>query len=375
MVRTFDELSSIDVGFRGENVLSMAVSLPTTTYSTAQDIVGFHREAMRRIEEIPGVERASAVRILPLASQIGDWTLRIEDYAPPPDLPQNGDWQFAAPGYFNLMGIPVVRGRVFDWQDDEANTVVAVVNEAFVRHFWPGGEDPTGKRFRMGGGNSQRPYVTIVGVVGDVTHNGLTAEIKRKFYIPLAQWNLASGNLPTSLRLVVKASRDPVSLARPVRNVIRELDPALAVADIQTVDEIRSAAVAQPRFTVVLMGTFSLAAILLALVGIYGVISYGVTQRTQEIGIRMALGAEQESVVGMMVKRGLTMTVVGLAVGLAAAFGLTRFLSSLLYGVSPQDLPTFATVAVGFGLVALAATYLPSRRAARVDPAHALKYD
>ncbi len=373
MVKTFEELSSIDVGFQGENLLTMAVSLPGTTYPTAQDAVNFHREAMRKMEEIPGVQMATAVRILPLDSQIGDWGLAVEGYVPAQNEGVNGDWQFAAPGYFEAMGIPMNQGRPFEWTDDENAALVGVVNEAFVRRYWPN-ENPIGKRFRMRVAG-QVPWVNVVGVVGDVTHNGLTAEIKRKFYIPLAQWESASGGRPTSVRFVVKTAGDALALTAPVRNVIRQMDPSLAIAQVRTVDEIKSAAVAQPRFTVVLMGTFSLVAILLALVGIYGVISYGVSLRTQEIGIRMALGAEPEQVVSLMVKRGITMVLAGLGIGVVAALGLTRFIESLLYNVDAQDPVIFGSVGVGFAVVGWLATYIPARRAAGVNPIQALRSD
>jgi len=372
MVRTFEELSSIDVGFEGDNLLTMAVSLPGTTYASSQDAVSFHREAIRQMEEIPGVQSATAVRILPLDSQIGDWGLAVEGYVPAPNEGVNGDWQFAAPGYFEAMGIPMVQGRDFEWSDDEAGMLAGIVNEAFVRRYWPN-ENPIGKRFRMSSGGATT-WIGVVGVVGDVAHNGLTAEIKRKFYIPLAQWSTASGgNRPNSVRFVVKASGDGRALTAPVRNVIRGMDPSLAIAQVQTVDDIKSHAVAQPRFTVVLMGTFSLVAILLALVGIYAVISYGVSQRTQEIGLRMALGAERSEVVGLMLKRGLTMVLVGLGIGVVAALGMTRLIESLLYNVDAQDPVTFASVAIGFAAIAWLATYIPSRRAAGVDPLQALR--
>jgi len=375
MVRTFGELSRIDTGFEGDNLLTLAVSLPTTNYPDVGSALAFHNEAMRQMEEVPGVRIATAARILPLASQIGDWGLRIENYVPLENLPLNGDWQFAAPGYFGAMGIPLFQGRPIEVGDHETALPVAVVNEAFVRHFWPNGENPIGQRFRMGGDQSTRAWVSIVGVVGDVTHNGLTAEIKRKFYIPLAQWHQASGNLPTSLHYVVKGGGDAAALTGPIREVIRRLDPSLAVAEVQTVQEIVSGAVAQPRFTVVLMAAFSGIAVLLALVGIYGVISYGVSQRTQEIGVRMALGAEREQVVNLMLRKGITMVGVGLGIGVLAALVMTRFLGALLYNVSAQDPMTFVAVLLGFAVVAGLATYIPSRRAAGVDPIRALRSD
>ncbi len=375
MVRTFEKLSAIDLGFDGAGVVTLAVSLPTTTYGSAEEMVTFHDEAMRRMAEVPGIQATSAVRLLPLASQIGDWGIRIENYVRPEGLPMNGDWQFAAPDYFEIMGIPMVRGRSFESMDDAQGVGVAIVNEAWVRHFFPNGEDPIGRRMAMRTGQDEPSWLTIVGVAGDVRHNGVTAEIKRKFYVPLAQWNLASGNLPTSARYVVQTAGDPTAMVAPLRGVVRDLDPTLAVAEVQTVDDIRSSALAQPRFTVVLMGAFSLVAVLLAMIGIYGVISYGVSQRTREIGLRVALGAERGQVVGLMLRQGLAMVGVGLGVGVAVALGITRFVESLLYEVDAQDPLTFLGVGLGFGFVALVATWLPSRRAAGVDPIHALKAD
>lgn len=372
MVRTFNQLSSIDLGFKGESLLTMAVSLPSASYPTAQDAVNFHREAMRQIEELPGVQAATAIRILPLDSQIGDWGVFVENYVPAQNESVNGDWQFAAPGYFDAMGISVLQGREFEWTDDNSGQLVGMVNETFVRRYWPQ-EDPIGKRFAMNVGNAPE-WMTVVGVVADVAHNGITAEIKRKFYVPLAQWEMAtSGNSPSSLRYVVKTTGDTRALTGPVRDVIRRMDPSLAVARVQTVDDIKSSAVAQPRFTVVLMGAFSLVAIVLALIGIYGVISYGVGQRTQEIGIRMALGADRGEVVSLMLHRGLVMVGVGLGLGIVVAFGMTRFIESLLYNVDAQDPLTFGSVALGFAAMAWLATYIPSRRAAGVNPITALR--
>jgi putative ABC transport system permease protein len=374
MVRTFDQLSKIDVGFRGDGLLTMAVNLPSATYPTAQDAVNFHRETLRRIEELPGVTITTAVRLLPLDSSIGDWGVTVEGYVPSTNEGVNGDWQFAAPGYFQAMGIPLMRGREFEWTDDESGRLTAVVNEEFARRYWPD-QDPIGKRFFMNTG-TPNIWLTVVGVAGNVAHNGLTAEIKRKFYVPLSQWAVASdGQAPRSLRYVIKTVGDTRTLTGPVRNIIRQMDPSLAVAQLQTVGDIKSAAVAQPRFTVVLMGAFSLIAIVLSMIGIYGVISYGVGQRRQEIGIRMALGAERGEVVSLMLKRGLTMVGVGLALGLGAALLLSRFIESLLYNVDAQDPLTFLAVVVGFAAVALVASYIPSRRAAGVSPITALKAD
>lgn len=369
MVRTFGELTSIEPGFDGERTLTLAVSLPTTRYPDPAASTAFYRETLQEVSELPGVRSVGAIRSLPLAAQIGDWGLDVEGYDESVNPRANGDWQIAAPGYFEAMGIPLVRGRTLEWSDEADGLAVAVVNEEFVRRYWPDVE-PLGRTFVMSGST-----VTVVGVVGDVRHNGLTEVIKQKFYIPVAQWGLVTRGNPTSLRLVVATAGDPTEIAGAVREVVRQRDPSLAVAEVRTIDDVLQAAVAQPRFMVVLMGAFSAIALVLALVGVYGVIAYGVGKRTQEIGVRMALGAMHEEVVGLMVRKGATMIGVGLLAGTALAFGLSRYVESLLYGVSPTDPATFGVVLLGFAAVGWAATYLPSRRAARVDPIQALKSD
>jgi putative ABC transport system permease protein len=367
MARTFDGLTSIEPGFDAEHTLTLAVSLPTTRYPDGGASTAFYREAIRLVEELPGVTSVGAIRSLPLGSQIGDWGLDVEGYDETVNPRAAGDWQIAAPEYFSTIGIPLNSGRDFDWNDDAQSVPVGIVNEAFVRRYWPN-EAPLGRTFVMSG-----TTVTVVGVAGDVTHNGLTAEIKPKFYIPVAQWELVTQGNPTGMRLVIQSAADPVGLITPVRDVIRGMDPSLAVAEVRTVDDVLGAAVAQPRFMVVLMGAFSAIALILAIVGIYGVVSYGVGKRTQEIGLRMALGAVQEDVVGLMVRKGAGMIVVGLVTGLGLAFVLSRYLETLLYGVSATDPVTFGLVGVGFAAVAGLATWIPSRRAARIDPIRALK--
>jgi putative ABC transport system permease protein len=266
------------------------------------------------------------------------------------------------------MGVPLVGGRAFTWADDASAPPVAMVDEAFVRRFWPD-QDPIGRRFRMSDG----PWATVVGVVGDVRHGARTDELLATFYVPVAQWEAMTGGNPTSLRLVVATAVAEGDVVQPIRDAVRELDASLALAEVRTVDDLVTASVAQPRFTVVLMGVFSGIALLLALVGIYGVIAYGVGQRRREIGVRMALGAMQDQVVGLMLRRGAAMVGVGLAAGAALAVVFARLLESLLYGIEPTDPLTFVGVIGAVTLVAAAAIWLPARRAARIDPLQALK--
>lgn len=367
MVRTFGALTSIEPGFGAENTLTLAISLPTTRYPDPASATTFYRELLQDLEALPGVRSAASIRALPIASPIGDWGLDVQGYDESVNPRAAGDWQIASPGYFGAIGIPLSSGRDFDWNDDAEGASVGIVNEAFVQRYWPT-ESPIGRTFTMG-----RIETTVVGVAGNVRHNGLTEEIKPKFYIPLAQWGSVSGGIPTSQRLVISAAEDPAGLVQPVRGVVRAKDPSLAVAEVFTIDEVLAAEVAQPRFVVVLMGAFSAIAVILSLIGIYGVVAYGVGRRTQEIGIRMALGAVQGEIVGLMVRKGTAMVLMGLAAGLALAFVLSRFLESLLYGVSATDPATFAAVCIGFAGVAWVATWVPARRAARIDPIRALK--
>jgi predicted permease len=373
MFRSLGAYTTIDTGFTAEDALTLKVALPGGIYSSPDAASGFHAEALRRISETPGVLRAAGARILPLASQIGDWGVRIEGYAAPPDFPTNGDWQYATPGYFEAMGIPLVRGRTFEAGDDAAAAGALVVNEAFVRHFWPEGDvDPIGRRVQLGGGGDV-PFMTIVGVVGDVTHNGLTAEIKRKFYVPVAQWGIATTNAPNTLRYVVTTAGDPMALLEPVRAIIRDLDPTLAVAEVRTLDQIRGSAVAQPRFVAAVSAIFAGIALLLSLVGIYGVVSYGVSQRVREFGVRMALGAEQGRVISLTLRRHVPTVAFGLTLGFALSFALTRYVESLLFGVGPFDPLTYAAVVTTFLGVATMGALMPAIRASRVDPARVLR--
>ncbi len=368
MARTFGELTSIDPGFASDDVLTVAVSLPTTRYADGQASTAFWRESLRRIAEAPGVRSAAAIRSLPLDGPIGDWGLDIEGYDESVLPRASGDWQIAAPGYFETLDIPFVQGRDFTWADDAESPLAVIVNETLADHYWPG-EDAVGERIRVGEG----PWGSVVGVVGNVRHNGLTADILPKFYVPVAQWSLATGGNPTSMRVVVTSMGSPGDLVEPIRSVVRDLDPGLAIAEVQTLDDVLGATVSQPRLLAVLMAVFGGVALVLALVGVYGVISYAVATRTREIGVRMALGAVQREVVGLMLRRGAAMVGVGLAVGMTLALALGGYVESLLYGVGPNDPLTFGAVLLGFTAVAGAATWVPSRRAARVDPVRALR--
>jgi predicted permease len=246
-----------------------------------------------------------------------------------------------------------------------------LINEEMVRRYWSG-RDPIGGRFKIGG-DPKRPWVTVVGVVADVRHNGITGVIKEKFYIPHTQWDKSVGNPIRSMSLVVKTDGDPLQVIGPIRQEIRALDPALPIAEVRTMEEIVGATLSTPRFTGALLGLFAVLALSLSAVGIYGVLSYIVSRRTREIGIRLAIGARPGQVLAMVLRNGLALSFSGIALGVAAAAAATRLMMSLLHGVTPWDPATFAAVTAMLSSVALLASLVPAWRATRVDPVTALK--
>ncbi len=341
MIRTFVRLLAVDPGFHPERVLTMRITAPSASYPESADVVAFYDELLRRIREMPQVSAAGAARILPLASTMGDSGLRVDGYEPGPNESTQADWQWATPGYFEVMGIPLLEGRTFQPGDNVDGEDVIIVNQALARRYF-GDRSPLGGRISVFDGRlnsaDHRDWATVVGVVGDLRHNGLTADVNERFYRPHAQ--VASSMRSMTLTIQARTG-DPADLVQPVRKVIAELDPRMPVSQVQTMDDVLSASVAQPRFAMLLLAVFSGVALTLALVGIYGVLAYAVSQRTPEIGIRMALGADRGRVVGMVVRQGMGMALVGVAGGVVAAAGLTRFMQGMLYGVTaagPRDL-------------------------------------
>lgn len=365
-IRTFVNLLEVDPGFGAEDVLTFRVTAPAGSYPDTEDVVGFYGELLRRLEAIPGVREAGGARLLPLVSTMGDAGVNVDGYAPGPNEATQAEWQFATPGYPEIMGIPLRAGRTFNEGDIEGNQEVIIINESLARRYY-GNRDPLGTTISV----FQEP-ATVVGVVGDVAHNGLTGSVRERFYRPHAQIN---GFAQRSLTVTLATETDPRAMIAPARQVLREIDPSMPMAQVRTLDEVMATSVAQPRFAMVLLGSFATIALLLAVVGIYGVISYAVSRRTQEIGIRMALGAESGQVVGLMVRQGMAMAVIGVLVGTGFALALTRFMQGMLYGVAAQDAVTFTLVPALFALVALAACWVPAARASRVDPATALRYE
>jgi len=366
MMKSFVRLLEVNPGFDPSHTLTLTLSLwgPKSADAPA---VAFFEQVLERVRALPGVESAGVVSQLPLGGNLDRYGVHVEGKSlPNPEEDPSADRYSITPGYLRAMRIPLLRGREFDARDVVSSPPVAVVNESMAREFWPG-EDPVGKRFRMG--DTKGPWKTVVGVVGDVLHKGLDAPHTIQVYLPNTQFT------DSLVILAVRTSNDPVSLAAAVRSEISSLDPQVPVSEVATMEEVVSLSVANQRFGTLLSLLFGAIALVLTAVGIYGVISYGVAQRTHEIGIRLALGATRGEVLSLLVGEAMKPALLGAALGLSAAIGLTRLLSRLLYDVKPTDPLVFSAVLLLLIAVALLASYIPARRATRVDPMVALRYE
>ena len=370
LTRSLVELNRVPLGYDTSNVLTAQVQLPPATYPAALDVVGFYAELNARLQQIPGVRSAGLVRILPLSRTIGNWSITLERRPYSAEENPHGDFQYATPGYFETMGVQPLRGRLISGSDTTDGQLAVVVNDTMARKYWPG-EDAIGKRFHFG--TLDQPWLTIVGIVPTVRHNAVIEEPRAEMYVPHAQVNRARAGTPRSMSIVMKTQSDPREFVARLRETVRAIDPNLPIADIQTLQDVEAKALAEPRLTTWLLGVFAILALVLATVGIYGTISLFVTDRTQEIGIRLALGAQRESILKMILSQGAMLAGIGIAVGVAAALALSRFLDNLVYGVTTTDPVTFAVVPLLLGGVALAASLTPAHRAARIDPVQSLK--
>jgi predicted permease len=368
LVRSFSKLLDNSPGFRPDHVLTMSVPLPFEGYSKATQVRQFYQQSIERIASLPGVKSVAASNDLPLESADNE-VLQVEGR---PDSAPGMTVTWALGDYFSTMGIPLIKGRFFTPEDHIGSQPVAVINEATAKLLWPGG-DALGKRLGHPFPNMMR---TVVGIVGDVNDGPLGSKPGPHFYLPyleLPDDYLVYGNLIIPMNLVVRTSTDPASLTSAVVAQIHSLDPQLPVANIHTMDQEMTSSVAAPKFNTFVLGLFAFLALFLAAIGIYGVLAYAVAQQTHEIGIRMALGAQRRDVMRLILVQGARLALVGIAIGLLAAFGLTRLMPSLLYDISASDPLTFAAVAIVLLAVALAACYIPARRAMRVDPMVALR--
>jgi putative ABC transport system permease protein len=372
-LRSLWALQQVSLGFEPRGVLTMRLALPEASYESNARVEAFYRELIDRVRRVPGVLAAGAVRSLPLANTIGDWGLDIEGYVETPGNNAKGDWQVSTDGAFEALGERLIAGRSFTAADRADAAQVAIVNEKMASLYWKDG-NPIGRRIRMGS-NGERPWVTVVGVVADLQHNGLGSMVKEKFYRPHAQFAQSTGFAIRNMTLVVKTPGDPMTLVGAIRHEIAAMDSSLPVAAIRPMTDVVDSAGSAPRFTGWLLGLFAALALTLAAIGIYGVLAYLVSQRTREIGIRIAVGAAPSSVLRLIIGRGLRLALQGVVIGLVAAFIGTRVMVALLYQVQPRDPLTFVAVPVVLSLVAMLASVIPALRAMRVDPINALRTD
>ena len=366
LMKSFARLQSVNPGFNPHNVLTMEISLPKLKYNNNEAAVQFTDEAHRRIAAIPGVRSAAFTTILPLSGTNSDSSFAIEGAPNGPNDPSpDEEYREVSPDYFRVLETPLLQGRFFTIADNATAPLVIIVNQTFAKKFWPN-ESAVGKRITFGNPRKDPKWVTIVGVVGDIRHLALDADPKPEMYVPWAQ------DPYTTAILAVRTAQDPRSVISSIRREVQAIDPAQPIANVRTLEEVTSDSIAPRRLAVVMLGVFAGIALLLASVGIYGVMSFLVVQRTHEIGVRMALGAQRKDVLGLVVGHALRLVLIGTAIGLLMAIFSSRALTALLYSVSALDKPTFALVTFVIGAVALAASYVPALRAMRSDPMVAL---
>jgi putative ABC transport system permease protein len=370
LIKTVLRITDVDKGFNSDGVLTMNIGLPGAKYPKPADWVRFYQQTTDRVAAIPGVQAVGITSVMPLTSNFDGRGLAVEDHPRPRGEELTVDLYVMTPGYLKAMEVPVLRGRPLNESDREKTDKVALINNTMAQTLWPE-QDPLGRRIRFAGddGSEAQQWRTIVGVVTDVSQYALDQKPPMQIYLPHAQF-------PTSFNtLVVKTTGDPKAIIGAVKNEILAVDKDQAVYSVATLDELLGESIVVRRFLMLLLLVFAAIALILAAIGIYGVMSFVVTQRTKEIGIRMALGAQTRDVLAMVLKNGIVLAVIGVAVGLVSAFALTRLLRSLLFGVTATDAATFAVVSLGLVAVVLCACYLPARRASKVDPLVALKYE
>jgi putative ABC transport system permease protein len=367
LVRSFNKLVNVNLGFDRENVLTARINLPRSTYAKPEQVKAFYDDLLQRVKALPGVESAGTINHTPFSGFGLIAYMGIEGY---PKIDQKTDPPVGigavSTEYFQTMKIPLLSGRYYDARDGADGQKVAIVNQAFAKRFSPN-SDPVGKRVGFGCGESEGLCRTVVGVVGNIHQEGITDEVTPEIYVPFAQSSM------NSMTLLVRTTSDPLAIARSVRGEVLAIDKNQPVYDVKTLAQRVNEAVGVSRSLMVLFAAFALLALVLGAVGIYGIVSYSVTQRTHEIGIRMALGARAANVLSLIMKNGLTLVLAGIVIGVGSAIGLTRFLATLLFGVEPTDGVTFVVVSTVFFVIAIVAALIPAMRVTRVDPVIALR--
>ncbi len=388
MINSLLRLQRVEPGYETKNILTMQLALPAAKYpeSRREQAVGFYRQLIERVKALPGVQNAGVTTALPLTG--GGWgkLFTREDRPAPKSLEEISVAQYrhVSADYFDTLGIRLVNGRYLNERDAPDGLPVAVINETAAQRFWPG-ENPIGKLFKLGPPEEMVPagilptgyrFIrwTVVGVVKDLKHEGLSRPSSPEIFT-LPQQSLANDGATRMMYLALRTANDPATLTAAIRRQVQDLDKEQPIAEIATMDERRAVSLLRTRLNTLLLGIFAAVALALAVLGIYGVMSYSVAERTREIGVRMALGAQKRDVLKLVVKHGMTLAVIGVAIGLAASLALTRLMKNLLFGVSATDPLTFIAISLLLGLFALIACYVPARRATRVDPLVALRHE
>jgi predicted permease len=367
LIHSFVRVLNVDPGFDPHNLLTASIDLPDNQYPPLKR-VQFQEDLLSRLAAVPGVESVSSGFPIPLSQHNIGVGFSIEGRPTAKGDEPEAPVSIVTPGFFRTMRIPLIAGRDFLPTEDSKSPGVVIVDQAFANKYFPG-ENPIGKRIKpgLGDGITDEPMREIVGMVGSVKRKGLTADTAAQFYLPLKQAIILSP------ALVIRTSGNPINMVGPLRAVLAQMDSNVPLYRISTIDDYISLSAAQPRFQTVLITFFAVMALLLAAVGLYAVLAYMVAQRTLEIGLRLALGAQRESVVGLILRRGLMLAAIGLGIGIVASVALTRFLSEMLYGVKPLDPLTFVAVSAVLMLVSLIASSAPAYRAARLDPMRTLR--
>jgi len=373
LLRSLERLSSTGPGFDSQSLVTGMISLPQTVYSKEPQIISFYDQLINRLQSLPGVTSAAVSMSLPPDQLAMRNPFRVpgEPIAPGNSLPPAVELTIS-PSYFGTLEIPLLRGRFFSDADRRRTDEILIINDTMARRFFPG-HDPVGQKIQTGDADPKASWETIVGVVGDVKYSGLDAPPEPTLYKPYFEPGWAS--LSREMFIVIRMNADPKVVAPAFRSTVRSMDANLPVSDIRTMNELLSKSVAQPRFRTLILGVFAAVALLLAVVGIFGVMSYLVGRRTRELGLRMALGATHQNVLRMILREGLSVVLIGIGLGLVEALLLARWIKSLLFGIAPADPVTFLSVGILLTLVALAACYIPARRAVRVDPMVALRHE